>query len=87
MGLPGTEFGNGDIPMPKPPITMEQLRKAIPEECFQKDLAKSLLYMLRDFAFIATLYWFRLLVILVVLGSFQRAMTVRVCILTFVCSF
>jgi len=36
---------------------MEQVRKNIPKECFEKDLKKSVYYMLRDWAIIALLYY------------------------------
>ncbi|TFJ86925.1 hypothetical protein NSK_002013 [Nannochloropsis salina CCMP1776] len=36
--------------------TLSQLKKAIPEKCFQKSLLRSVYYMLRDFAALAALY-------------------------------
>lgn len=38
---------------------MEQVRKNIPKECFEKDLGKSVFYMVRDWAIIAALYYFQ----------------------------
>ena len=59
IGLPGTEHPNGNIPLPKPKASMDEVRKAIPVECFEKSLFWSLLYMVRDFAIVALLYYFR----------------------------
>jgi omega-3 fatty acid desaturase (delta-15 desaturase) len=41
------------------PFTMNDLMKAIPEECFEKSLAWSTFYCLRDFAIVALLYHFQ----------------------------
>nr|AQX92138.1 Om [Nannochloropsis oceanica] len=37
--------------------TLSQIKKAIPEKCFQKSLLRSFYYMLRDFAALAALYF------------------------------
>ncbi|KAA8496773.1 Omega-3 fatty acid desaturase, chloroplastic [Porphyridium purpureum] len=38
-----------------PPFTMEEVRKAIPQECWRKDATKSTMYLLRDLVTIAVL--------------------------------
>lgn len=47
---------NGKIPAPKLPFTMDEIRKNIPKECFNKDLKRSLFYFARDWFFVYLCY-------------------------------
>uniref|UniRef100_A0ACD5TS53 Uncharacterized protein n=1 Tax=Avena sativa TaxID=4498 RepID=A0ACD5TS53_AVESA len=50
-------------PTDKPPFTLAQIKKAIPQHCFERSLIRSSYYLLRDLAVIAALLYLAMTVI------------------------
>jgi Domain of unknown function (DUF3474) len=44
------------VPTEQPPFTLGQLRRAIPDHCFERSLLTSSLYLVTDLALVAALY-------------------------------
>ncbi|KAJ1620497.1 hypothetical protein T492DRAFT_888590, partial [Pavlovales sp. CCMP2436] len=49
-----TPVGANTVDPASTPLTLQDIRKVIPQECFVKDTARSLWYLVRDLAILAT---------------------------------